>query len=316
MDAATELQLRWLAMKSSKALRSVACASFVLALGGCSKLLSSVGIGGADGGAAASASGLSLTGLEGEIDIAATSKEAGKPDKTMNVALQVKGNKFRADMPTGVEGMEKLGHVYGIIDSDAKKADIVLDNQKEVVEIDFNKVGDQIKAMQGPTATTKPGTPEPPKYPPKVTKTGKTDTVAGYSCEIWEIASTEPGDKSKADVCVAQQGVSWFHIPLTGAPAEYAALGELVDGSHFPLRAVTTGKDGVTEQGRVEVTKIDKKPLDANLFIPPPAYKVVNIQEAMQGFMAAAMGGAGGAGGAGIPPGGFGRPPHGLPQHH
>ena len=312
-------------MKSPKLLRSLACASFVLALGGCSKLLSSIGIGGSDGGAAGSAaSGLSLTGLEGEIDIAATSKEAGKPDKTINVALQVKGNKFRADLPTGIEGAEKLGHVYGIIDSDAKKADLVIDNQKEVVEIDLNKIGDQVKSIQGPKATTKPGTPEPPKYPPKITKTGKTDTVAGYSCEIWDIQNTEPGDKSKADVCVAQQGVSWFHIPMTGAPAEYAALGELADGSHFPLRIVATAKDGVTEAGRVEVTKIDKKTLDPNLFVPPPTYKVVDIQTAMQGFMAASMGGAGGipggAGGFGGPggAGGFGGhpPPHGLPPHH
>ncbi len=309
-------------MKRSKVLQGVACASFVLSLGGCSKLLSSVGVGG-DGGAAAS-SGLSLTGLEGEIDIAATSKEAGKPDKVTNVALQVKGNKFRADLPTGIEGADKIGHVYGIVDTDAKKADIVIDNQKEVVEIDLNKVGDQVKAMKGPAATTKPGTPEPPQYPPKITKTGKTDTVAGYSCEIWEIQSTEPGDKGKADVCVAQQGVSWFHFPMTGAPAEYAALGELVDGSHFPLRIVVTAKDGVTEQGRVEVTKVDKKTLDPNLFVPPPTYKVVDIQTAIQGFMAASMGGAGGAGGlggpsaGGIPAGGFGGhvPPHGLPPHH
>ncbi|MEO7113699.1 MAG: DUF4412 domain-containing protein [Polyangiaceae bacterium] len=301
-------------MKSSKLLQSVACASFVLALGGCSKVLSSIGIGGSDGGAAAGSSSLSLSGLEGEVDIAATGKDPGKPDKTVNVALMVKGNKFRTDMPAGINGAEKLGHIYGIVDSDAKKAFIVIDNQKEVVEIDMNTIGEQVKSMAPPTShPTAAGTAEPPKYPPKITKTGKTDTVAGYSCEIWDIQNTEPGDKSKADVCVAQQGVSWFHFPITGAPAEYAALGELVDGSHFPLRAVVTGKDGTTEQGRVEVTKIDKKPLDASLFIPPPSYKVVTIQEAMQGFMAAAMGGAGGAGGI---PGGLGHPPHGLPLRH
>jgi hypothetical protein len=311
-------------MKRSKVLQGVACASFVLALGGCSKLLSSVGIGGSDGGAAGSAAGLSLAGMEGEIDIAATGKDPGKPDKTINVAMQVKGNKFRADLPSGIEGAEKLGKVYGIVDTDAKKAFIVIDNQKEVVEIDLNTIGDQVKSMKPPSRPTAPGQAEPPKYPPKVTKTGKTDTVAGFSCEIWEIQNTEPGDKSKADVCVAQQGVSWFHFPMTGAPAEYAALGELVDGSHFPLRAVATGKDGVTESGRVEVTKVDKKTLDPNLFVPPPTYKVVDIQTAIQGVMAASMGGPGGAGGfggpgaGGIPNGAFGGhpPPHGFPPHH
>ncbi|MEO8877452.1 MAG: DUF4412 domain-containing protein [Polyangiaceae bacterium] len=305
-------------MKSSKLVRSVACASFLLALGGCDKLKSAVGMGSADGGAAA-ASGGSLSGLEGEIDIAATAKDPGKPDKTVNVAMMVKGNKFRADLPSGIEGAEKLGKIYGIVDSDAKKAYIVLDAQKEVIELDMNKVGDQIKSMK-PTTTRSaaaPGQPEPAKYPPKITKTGKTDTVAGYSCEIWDIQNTEPGDKSKADVCVAQQGVSWFHIPLTGAPAEYAALGELMDGSHFPLRGVATGKDGVTEQGRVEVTKIDKKTLDANLFVPPPTYKVVDIQQAMAGFMSQ-MGGPGAAGMMGGPggAGGFGGPGGHLPPHH
>jgi hypothetical protein len=314
-------------MKKSKLLNGVACVSFVFALGGCSKVLSEVGIG-SEGGAAAS--GLSLSGMEGEIDLAATAKEAGKPDKTINLAMLVKGNKWRTDLPAGIDGAEKIGKVYAIVDSDAKKAFVVLDAQKEVIEIDLNTIGDQVKAMKPPTPTRSgsAGTAEPPQYPPKITKTGKTDTVAGFSCETWEIQNTEPGDKSKADVCVSQQGVSFFHIPMTGAPAEYAALGELVDGSHFPLRGIGYGKDGVTESGRVEVTKVDKHTLDANLFVPPATYKTVTIQEAIQGFMAAAMSGAGasgpggfgGAGGAGMPPnlGGFNGhvPPHGATQHH
>ena len=309
-------------MKKSKALNGVACVSFVLALGGCSKLL-----GGASGDGGAAVTGLSLSGLEGEIDVAATAKETGKPDKVINVAMLVKGNKFRTDLPAGIDGAEKIGKVYAIVDSDAKKAFVVLDNQKEVIEIDLNTIGDQVKAMKPPTPTRSgsAGTAEPPQYPPKITKTGKTDTVAGYSCEIWEIQNTEPGDKSKADVCVSQQGASFFHFPMTGAPAEYAALGELVDGAHFPLRGIAYGKDGVTESGRVEVTKVDKHTLDANLFVPPPAYKTVTVQEAMQGFMSAAMSGAGvgtagigGASGAGLPPnlGGFGHMPRGAGQQH
>jgi len=299
-------------MTRSKLVRSFACASFLLTLGACDKLKSAVGLGDGDGGASASASGLSLSGLEGELDIAATSKTPGKPDKVVNIAMLVKGSKFRTDLPAGIEGAEKFGKVYGIVDTEAKKAYVVLDAQKEVIEIDLNKVGDEVKSMTPPsTPTGGGGTTAPPEYPPKITKTGKTDTVAGYTCEIWDIASTEPGDKSKADVCVAQQGVSWFHIPLTGAPAKFAALGELVDGSHFPLRGVATGKDGVTENGRVEVTKIDKKTLDPNLFVPPPTYKVIDVNEAIAGF----MGGMGGPAGAG----GFGGhvPPHGgLPSRH
>ena len=209
-------------------------------------------------------------------------------------------------MPTNFDGADKIGHVYGIVDNDAKKAYIVLDQQKETIMIDLNTVGQQMKDFKPPTEHKATGSTaaEPPKYPPKITKTGKTDTVAGFSCEIWEIQSTEPGDASKADVCVAQQGVSWFHFPMTGAPAEFAALGELVDGSHFPLRGVGFDKDGKTEVGRVEVTKIDKKTLDPNLFVPPPSYKVVDMATAVSGF----MGGMGGPGGVGTGAGERGLP--------
>ncbi len=134
----------------------------------------------------------------------------------------MKGNKFRLNEPPGIEGAEKIGNVYGIVDVDAKKAYAVLDQQKEVVAVDLNTIGDQVKAMKPPGAKPKPGQAEPPKYPPKIEKTGKTDTVAGFNCEIWKISSTEPGDQSRADVCVSSQGVSWFHLPLTGAPAELA----------------------------------------------------------------------------------------------
>ncbi|HEX7665393.1 MAG TPA: DUF4412 domain-containing protein, partial [Polyangiaceae bacterium] len=128
------------------------------------------------------------------------------------------------------------------------------------------------------------------------------------------ITSTEPGDKSRAEVCVSQQGVSFFHLPMTGAPAEMAALGELVDGSHFPMRAVAYDKDGTTEVGRMEVSKVDKKTLDAQTFTPPATYKVVDIGQAVQGFMMGGMtGNPGEMGGPGMKGGAF---PHPTATHH
>ncbi|MGH7329671.1 MAG: DUF4412 domain-containing protein, partial [Polyangiaceae bacterium] len=294
-------------MKKRAIVQGVVASSLLLALSGCDKLKSLVGIGGADGGGAAATSTLSLTGLEGELDITATQKgKGGKPDTTYNMPLKVKGNKFRADMPANVSpDAAKLGNIYGIVDNDAKKAYIVLDQQKETIEIDLNTVGQQMKDFKPPTEPKSTGSKaaEPPKYPPKITKTGKTDTVAGFSCEIWDIQSTDPSDASKVDVCVAQQGVSWFHFPMTGAPAEYAALGELVDGSHFPLRAVGFDKDGKTEVGEVAVAKVDKHTLDPNLFVPPASYKVVDLATAIGGFMGGGMGQMGGPGGVGTGPG-------------
>ena len=104
-------------------------------------------------------------------------------------------------------------------------------------------------------------------------------------------------------MCIAEEGFSLFHIPLTGAPAQYAWMAELMDGKHIPLRMVTFDKAGV-EEGRVEVTKIDKKSEPAASFEVPPGYKIIDLADMFKG-------GAAGPGGppAGFPPGAH-APPH------
>lgn len=289
-------------MKKQQLVRGASYGALVLSLAGCGKIKAMIQGGDAGAGAgAASASGLSLAGFEGEIQIAATAKRPGQPVKTYTVPLFVKTNKFRVDKPAGLEGAEAFGGFYGIVDTDAKKLWGVLDKPKQVVEIDLNTIGEQAKALKPSVPRAGGSAAKAPEYPPKITKTGKTDTVAGFSCELWELESTEPGDKSKANVCVSKQGVSWFRIPLTGAPAQIAALAELLDGQHFPMRAVVYEKDGATEAMRIEVTKVDKRTLDAKMFTPPADYKIVDVGQAMAGL---AMGGMGGLGvGGTMPPG-------------
>ena len=86
------------------------------------------------------------------------------------------------------------------------------------------------------------------------------------------------------------------------------------DGSHFPMRAVAYDKDGTTEVGRMEVSKVDKKTLDAQTFTPPATYKVVDIGQAVQGFMMGGMtGNPGEMGGPGMKGGAF---PHPTATHH
>lgn len=84
------------------------------------------------------------------------------------------------------------------------------------------------------------------------------------------------------------------------------ALAELVDGQHFPLRAVMYAKDGTTEVVRVEVSTVDKKTLDAQTFTPPAGYKVVGVQQAIGGLM---MGGMAGSSAMGDHPAMKGLPP-------
>jgi hypothetical protein len=149
-----------------------------------------------------------------------------------------------------------------------------------------------------------------------VTKTGKTDKVAGYSCEIWLFESGDPAEKSKAEVCIAAQGASWFHIPMTGIPAEYSFMSEIVDGNHFPLRFIGYDAAG-TETARAEVTKIDKKTLDASMFVPPATYQQMDLGAMLGGGMPPGMGpGMGPHGPHGMPPGYPHGMPSNLPPHH
>jgi hypothetical protein len=182
----------------------------------------------------------------------------------------VKSEKLRADLPEKFASQSPFGKGYVILDSPAKKLYVVSDAQKQVIVIDLNTSGEKLKGIGSPSHGGGAGGAKPEGPKTTLTKTGKFDTVAGYKCENWDVTS----DHRQGTLCVAQEGVSWFHIPMTGIPTEHLWMAELLDGKHFPLRFVGYGKDGVTETGRFEVTKIDKRTLPVTEFEYPPAYRV------------------------------------------
>jgi hypothetical protein len=247
---------------------------------------------------AAAGLGLSfLNAFEGEIGILA--KDAEKPGKPATpLSLLIKEGKLRVEFPPEMAastGMTSKG--YAVLNGAEKKLYAVLEDKKQVILIDLDKAGEQLKGLSAASPHARDNheaTDHTTSAPPKVTKTGKNDKVAGYTCEIWDVAS----EADKASICVANEGASWLHLPLTGIPTEHAWALELLDGKHFPLRAIGYDKVGA-EKGRVEVTKIEKRVLAPALFEIPEGYKVVDLQ---QMFMAlGAMGKF--PPGAGLPPG-------------
>ena len=245
-------------------------------------------------GSASAGAGLAvLDGFEGEIGVSAKGKLAGKAvsDTPANLTLLVKDGKFRFELPEGLAGAQALGKAYVLVEPADKKLYAVMDDKKQAVLIDLDKLAAQAKSFGG-AAQHRPSS----GAPPQITKTGKTDTVAGYKCEIWHVVS----EKSVGDLCIAEQGTSWFHIPLSGAPAEYAWASEITDGKHFPLRFVAS-ENGV-EQGRVEVTSIQKKALPAEQFQVPTGYAVLNLEQMLSAML-----------GGGVP-GGMPGMPAGLPS--
>jgi hypothetical protein len=284
--------------------RAVAVAVVVAGAQGCKSKSSA---GGGDGGAITNAADLPsplsmLNTFEGEIGVAIkdASKNRATPE-VIPIALQIKDQKLRAEIPqVGSKPMPR-GHI--VLNSPEKKLYIVMDDQKQIIVVDLNKTGEQFKSF-GESAPKGPrGKSEPSKPPPKVTKTGVTDKVIGITCENWDVTQES---RKMATLCIADQGASWFHLPITGMPTEYAWAMELLDGKHFPLRMIGFDEKTGAEEGRVELTKFDKKTLPANIFDMPPGYKVVDMGAMFAGLGArqAGIGAPGGPNFGGfVPPG-------------
>ena len=288
-------------------------ASLVLVLAafastGCDKLKARAGKGG-DGDAAAPSGGstggvlgtLFDSNFEGEI----TTEITGKGDKTpKTLAIDIKSPKLRADLGAlATAGKDDPFLSQGaafILDPPAKKAYMLVPAKKMAMVIDFEKMKQQKAKL--PQAPGSPGAAGgKAEEPPKIDKTGKKDTVAGYTCEIWKITSK---DGSRAELCMAEGIKLMDFSDLAMQSPQFAAAAALGDLNHFPLRAVGYDKAGV-EEGRLEAKKIEKKKLPDSQFTVPPDYQQMDMAAMMAGMMGGGMGG---------PPGHPGAPPH-LPPN-
>jgi hypothetical protein len=190
--------------------------------------------------------------FEGEITMNVS--EHGKPQHT--ITYDVKGTQMRFDAPAD-NGPMSGGYV--IFNSTNKSMVTVSDAKKMAFTIDLNR------APQPPSAAAKK---------PTIDRTGKMDTVAGYSCEIWKITND---DGSKGDVCVGK-GIAF---PSFGGRNSEAWMNELADS--FPLRAVMTDAAGA-EKTRMEVTKVDRKSIDDAKFQVPAGYQTMSMDQMLQGM--------------------------------
>jgi hypothetical protein len=277
-----------------------------LLLTGCDKI-ASLGGGGADGSAPSSGSGGGLfsflgSDFEGEITMALSEKAATKA-KSMpqSVVFDIKKPKYRLDFTGMANNPQLAGGGSLILDPTVKKGYLLVHPQKMAMVIDFEKM----KAMKGTPGAPSLGGPKAPSGgpsspPPKIEKTGKKDTVAGYTCDIWNITES---DGKRAEICAAE-GITWFDLSDLGwSSPELTAAAAITDLNHFPLRVVVYTAAGV-EETRMEAQKIEKKKLDDTRFVVPTDYKIMDLSAMMGGTMQppGAPGAPGMAGRPGFPP--------------
>ncbi len=116
----------------------------------------------------------------------------------------------------------------------------------------------------------------------KPVKTGKSETILGYTCDEW--VSTNSKTKQIVDMWLAKgTGMNMEGMGgqmdryLSQSASDFAPM--FKDGA-YPLRTILKDESG-KETMRQEVTKIEKKPVDASLFVVPADYKKMPMPAGM-----------------------------------
>ncbi len=94
-----------------------------------------------------------------------------------------------------------------------------------------------------------------------VERTGKTDTIAGYTCEVWRITDKEH-HRAKSELCVAKgfgkAATFWIDPKEARRSSQPAWVKQLVEEGGFGLRSIQYDEAG-KESVRMEVVSIEKK---------------------------------------------------------
>jgi hypothetical protein len=178
--------------------------------------------------------------FEGSIT-ARMSAAAGNAD----VTYFVKGDQFRMDI-AGPRG----GGMYILRDQSKNTTYMVMPQQRMYMDM--------------PAPSLAETTPEAKN--PNIKMTGRKETVAGIECEHVEITS----DGSQYDACVAH-GLGMFPMvnnPMGRGRGEPPPAWQKLGRDAFPLKVQRAG-----EQITFEVTKIERKSLDASLFAVPDGFQ-------------------------------------------
>jgi hypothetical protein len=216
----------------------------------------------------------SSPGGGGNFEGTVTAKMFGG-DKDIQLNYSIKGALSRIETSATEERQSFTGVM--ILDMKSGKQLMLMPPAKTYMEMNLKEIGEQFKGGEDSTKV------------PKLTPTGKQETIAGYTCEHWLV-----GEDQKTDMCVAK-GIGFFGFgsnEQSGGPLnalrnlnidpQIAAqiegnpeLKKFVEGGAFPLK-ITQIEDG-QPRTIMEVTGIERKTLDDSLFTIPPGYKKMEI---------------------------------------
>lgn len=189
----------------------------------------------------------------------------------MTYFLKGKNTRIETKIPNAPEGSAVM-----LWDLEGGKIVTLMPSRKMYMTMDIKAAAEdmkQVKKSQG----------QDDAEFPKLTPTGKQETIAGYTCEHWLM-----GENQDVDMCVAK-GLGYFGMggqsgggfaslknlafspKMLEAAAAHPEWVKFLNGGAFPLKlsAMKDGKVAMT----MEATRVEKKSLDDSLFVIPTDYK-------------------------------------------
>jgi hypothetical protein len=181
--------------------------------------------------------------FEGVVTIKVSDADAAMPE----MQYFIRNGAFRMEMP-GPGGEKSIW----ITDPQKRSVYIVTPSQRAYTQMSFP--GDDAGAGA---------------KMPEITKTGKTETIAGYQCEQWRVKDE---DGEEFELCLARGLGNFFSSATPMSQGEQAWVKKLGSDA-FPLRFTEVGPGGTSWV----VTRIEKRALDPALFAPPAGYRKVDV---------------------------------------
>jgi hypothetical protein len=200
------------------------------------------------------------TAADAQFEGVVTGTLYGDGNKSVGDFTQyVRGTSMRWDMET------PGGEVSSIIDGASGTMTSLMHAQKMYMSVNF---GEAAASAQTDAA------PKPPKF----TKTGQTETIAGHTCEHYLV-----GDAQDLDICAAKglgmmgfaggasQGPFGMGRGMPSMPSGYEALAKEFKDGFFPLKMESLR--GQKRSLRMIVNGVESKKLEDDLFKVPPGYQ-------------------------------------------